>query len=130
MARQVFFLYHISQRLTALFICTIFRRQDFTRKRQKELMSDKEISQTEPSKPVQINVETLRLRPLEVAVDARGIEQALRTLKRMVLREGILRELKRRRQYEKPGDRKRRKAREATRRRRRQQVRQVKQTDR
>jgi len=49
-----------------------------------------------------------------------GVESALRTLKRLVLRDGILRELKRKQNYEKPGERKRRKIREATRRRRRQ----------
>ncbi len=59
-------------------------------------------------------------RPLEVVVDDRGVESALRTLKRLVLRDGILRELKRKQNYEKPGERKRRKIREATRRRRRQ----------
>lgn len=60
-------------------------------------------------------------RPLEVIVGERGIESALRAFKRLVLHEGILRELKRKRNYEKPGDRKRRKVREAARRRRRQQ---------
>ncbi|MGH7479663.1 MAG: 30S ribosomal protein S21 [Candidatus Methylomirabilales bacterium] len=59
-------------------------------------------------------------RPLEVIVDDRGVESALRTLKRLVLRDGILRELKRKQNHEKPGERKRRKIREATRRRRRQ----------
>jgi small subunit ribosomal protein S21 len=58
--------------------------------------------------------------PLEVTVDDRGLESALRALKRLVLRDGILRDLKRKQNYEKPGERKRRKMREATRRRRRQ----------
>ncbi len=61
--------------------------------------------------------------PLEVIVDERGVESALRAFKRLVLRDGILRELKRKRNYEKPGERKRRKVREAARRRRRQQSR-------
>ena len=60
-------------------------------------------------------------RPLEVVVDDRGVESALRAFKRLVLREGILRELKRKKSYEKPGDRKRRKVREAARRRRKQE---------
>jgi len=34
-------------------------------------------------------------RPLEVIVDERGVESALRAFKRLVLRDGILRELKR-----------------------------------
>lgn len=62
-------------------------------------------------------------RPLEVIVDDRGVESALRAFKRLVLRDGILRELKRKRNYEKPGERKRRKVREAARRRRRQATR-------
>lgn len=63
---------------------------------------------------------SLRLRPLEVAVDGRGVEPALRVFKQLVLRNGILREVKRKRYYEKPGERRRRKARDAARRRRRQ----------
>lgn len=62
-------------------------------------------------------------RPLEVIVDERGVESALRAFKRLVLRDGILRDLKRKQSYEKPGERKRRKAREATRRRRKQEAR-------
>ena len=59
-------------------------------------------------------------RPLEITVDDRGVESALRAFKRLVQRDGILRELRRRQSYEKPGERKRRKVREAARRRRRQ----------
>lgn len=58
-------------------------------------------------------------RPLEVEVDDRGLERAMRRLKRKRDTEGIARELKRRRHYEKPSIRRRRKAREAERRRRR-----------
>jgi small subunit ribosomal protein S21 len=54
---------------------------------------------------------------LEVIVGEKGIEGALRLFKRVVLRDGILRDLKRRAHYEKPGDRRRRKSREAIRRR-------------
>ena len=64
-----------------------------------------------------------RFRPVEVTVDERGVESALRLFKRLVLKDGILRELKRRRHYEKPGDRRRRKAGEAVRRRRKQAAR-------
>ncbi|MFN3477412.1 MAG: 30S ribosomal protein S21 [Candidatus Methylomirabilales bacterium] len=63
---------------------------------------------------------SLRLRPVEVAVDSRGVEPALRVFKQLVLRHGILREVKRKRYYEKPGERRRRKARDAARRRWRQ----------
>ena len=62
---------------------------------------------------------TVEGRPLEVAVDERGLERAIRRLKRKIDTEGVTRELKRRRHYEKPSVRKRRKAREAERRRRR-----------
>ncbi len=61
-----------------------------------------------------------RGRGLEVSVDERGVESALRAFKRLVTRDGILRDLKRRSRYEKPGERKRRKVREAARRLRRQ----------
>lgn len=59
---------------------------------------------------------SFRHRPLEVTVGERGIEGALRLFKKLVLRDGILRDLKRRAHHEKPGDRRRRKAREAARR--------------
>jgi len=60
---------------------------------------------------------------LTVMVDERGIEAALRVFKRLVLKEGLLKDIKRHAQFEKPGDRKRRKTREAIRRRRRQAAR-------
>ena len=60
---------------------------------------------------------------LTVVVDDRGIEVALRVFKRLILKEGLLKDMKRHAHYEKPGDRKRRKTREAIRRRRRQAAR-------
>lgn len=66
-----------------------------------------------------------RHRTLEVRVDARGVESAIRLFKKLVLRDGILKELKRRSHYEKPGEKRRRKIREAARRLRRQAARQV-----
>jgi small subunit ribosomal protein S21 len=57
-----------------------------------------------------------RHRPLEVTVGDRGVEGALRLFKRLVLRDGILGEVKRHAHYEKPGERRRRKVREAARR--------------
>ncbi|MBI4514194.1 MAG: 30S ribosomal protein S21 [Deltaproteobacteria bacterium] len=64
-----------------------------------------------------------RAQALTVFVDDRGVESALRTFKKLVMREGLLKDLKRHEHYEKPGDRKRRKTREAIRRRRRQAAR-------
>lgn len=61
-----------------------------------------------------------RHRSLEVKVDGRGVESAIRLFKKLVLRDGILKELKRRAHYEKPGEKRRRKVREAARRLRRQ----------
>src|SRR5579885_516034 len=55
-------------------------------------------------------------RPLEVVVDDGGVERAIRKLKRKMADEGLMRELKRRRYYEKPSERKKRKEREARRR--------------
>ncbi len=64
-------------------------------------------------------------RPLEVRVGERGLEGALRLFKKLVLRDGLLRDLKRRSHYEKPGDRRRRKARESVRRLRKQRARAI-----
>ncbi len=63
--------------------------------------------------------EPVQARPLEVKVDDRGVDRAIRKLRRMLSGEGILRELKRRRHYEKPSIAKKRKGREAERRRKR-----------
>jgi small subunit ribosomal protein S21 len=58
-------------------------------------------------------------RPLEVRVDERGVERAIRKLRRLMASEGVLREIKRRRHYEKPSVKGKRKLREAERRRKR-----------
>ena len=58
-------------------------------------------------------------RPLEVRVDDRGVERAIRKLRRLMASEGILREIKRRRHHEKPSIKLKRKEREADRRRKR-----------
>jgi len=60
-----------------------------------------------------------------VTVGDRGVEGALRLFKKLVLRDGILREVKRHAHYEKPGDRRRRKARESARRLRKQRARAI-----
>jgi len=65
--------------------------------------------------------EAIQCRPLEVVVGDRGIERAIKHLKRKMASEGILRELKRRRHYMKPSVKRRKKQSEAARRRRKRQ---------
>jgi small subunit ribosomal protein S21 len=55
---------------------------------------------------------------MSIIVHANDIDRALRDLKRMVQREGVLKDLKKRRFYEKPSVKKKRKQLEAARRRR------------
>ena len=62
--------------------------------------------------------EAVQCEPLEVLVGDRGVDRAVKQLKRKMATEGILRELKRRRHYMKPSVRRRKKAAEAARRRR------------
>lgn len=59
------------------------------------------------------------LRPLEVRVDAGGVDRAITRLKRAMAREGVLKEVKNRRFFEKPSERRKRRRAEAERRRRR-----------
>ena len=54
---------------------------------------------------------------MEIKVDGRDIEKAIRVLKRKIQRDGIFRELKNRRFYEKPSIKKKRKRIEAQKRR-------------
>ena len=63
--------------------------------------------------------EPVQGRPREVKVDDRGVERAIRKLRRLMASEGVLREIKRRRHYEKPSVKSKRKLREAERRRKR-----------
>ena len=67
----------------------------------------------------------LDLKPLEVIVEGDNVERAIKALKRKVAHEGIYKELKRRRFYEKPSVAKKRKQREAERRRRKERRRAV-----
>jgi small subunit ribosomal protein S21 len=53
---------------------------------------------------------------VEISVRDNNIEQALRILKKKLQREGVFREMKLRRQYEKPSERKAREKSEAIRR--------------
>jgi small subunit ribosomal protein S21 len=62
--------------------------------------------------------EAIQCKPLEVVVGDKGIERAIKHLKRKMAAEGILRELKRRRHYMKPSVKRRKKMSEAARRRR------------
>lgn len=62
--------------------------------------------------------DSVQCKPLEVIVGEKGMERAIKHLKRKMAAEGILRELKRRRHYMKPSVKKRKKASEAARRRR------------
>lgn len=54
--------------------------------------------------------------PLQVIVRDNNIDQALRALKKKLQREGVFREMKRRRAYEKPSEKRTRKVGEAIRR--------------
>lgn len=62
--------------------------------------------------------DAIQCKPLEVPVGDRGIERAIKNLKRKMATEGVLRELKQRRHYMKPSIKIRKKAAEAARRRR------------
>lgn len=54
--------------------------------------------------------------PLQVLVRENNVDQALRALKKKLQREGVFREMKRRRSYEKPSERRAREKSEAVRR--------------
>ena len=62
--------------------------------------------------------ESVQCKPLQVVVDGKGVERAIKHLKRKLAAEGLLRELKKRRHYMKPSIKKRKKIAEAARRRR------------
>ena len=62
--------------------------------------------------------EAIQCKPLEVSVGDKGVDRAVKHLKRKMAAEGILRELKRRRHYMKPSVKRRKKEAEAARRRR------------
>ena len=69
-------------------------------------------------RPLPNPTEPVQCKPLEVQVGDKGIERAIKHLKRKMAAEGILRELKRRRHYMKPSVKRRKKQAEAARRRR------------
>ena len=68
--------------------------------------------------PAPMPSEAIQCKPLEVIVSDRGIERAIKMLKRKLASEGVLRELKMRRHYMKPSVKRRKKQAEAARRRR------------
>lgn len=68
--------------------------------------------------PLPTPTDSIQCKPLEVQVGDKGIERAIKHLKRKMAAEGILRELKRRRHYMKPSVKRRKKMSEAARRRR------------
>ena len=82
-------------------------------------MDSKEVAPAPAAHAASNPGKTIEGRPLEVSVDDRGLDRAIRQLKRKIATEGVTKELKRRKHYEKPSVRKRRKSREAERRRRR-----------
>ena len=80
-------------------------------------------SATEDNDKLKISQLTERVRlPAEITVD-HNIEKAIRVLKRKLIREGLFKELKSRRYYEKPCDRKKRKQKEAIKRTRKEEAR-------
>lgn len=66
-----------------------------------------------------MEINGVRVGPIEVYVDDKGLEKALKKLKRKMSSEGVPKELKRRRHYMKPSERRKMKQREAEKRRRR-----------
>ncbi len=66
-----------------------------------------------------IKREEAQLGPIEVRVERDNIPRAMSQLKRLMAREGVLKEVRNRRFYEKPSVKDKRKRREAERRRRR-----------
>jgi small subunit ribosomal protein S21 len=64
-----------------------------------------------------------KLAAMEVAVD-HNIEKAIKVLKRKLIREGLFKELKARRYYEKPSERKKRKHKESVKKSRKEEARQ------
>ena len=60
---------------------------------------------------------------IEINVGNNNLEKAMRILKRKLIREGVFKELKSRRFYEKPSEKKKRKKKEAYKKRRKDRVR-------
>jgi small subunit ribosomal protein S21 len=69
--------------------------------------------------------DAIQCKPVEVIVGDKGVERAIKHLKRKMAAEGVLRELKRRRHYMKPSVKRRKKESEAARRRRKREKQQL-----
>lgn len=72
-----------------------------------------------------IRAERPQVAALEVSVDS-GVERAIKVLKRKLIKEGLFKELKSRRYYEKPSDRRKRKEKESLKKVRKEEARQKK----
>ncbi len=68
-------------------------------------------------RPRRASARAVEFRPLEVAVQDGNVNRALSMLKRKMANEGIYKELRKRRYYEKPSEEQKRRSREADRRR-------------
>ena len=75
-------------------------------------------SGTGPAASTAVQGDAIQCKPVEVIVGDKGVERAIKHLKRKMAAEGVLRELKRRRHYMKPSVKRRKKESEAARRRR------------
>ncbi len=78
-----------------------------------------------PQSTTAVNGDAIQCKPVEVIVGDKGVERAIKHLKRKMAAEGVLRELKRRRHYMKPSVKRRKKESEAARRRRKREKQQL-----
>lgn len=87
--------------------------------------SSKEYNSDGPYEGGKQERERPRAGPMEVTVD-QSIEKAMKILKRKLIKEGLFKELKSRRYYEKPSERKKRKSKESQKKIRKEEARQKK----
>lgn len=78
-----------------------------------------------PASSTAVVGDAIQCKPVEVIVGDKGVERAIKHLKRKMAAEGVLRELKRRRHYMKPSVKRRKKESEAARRRRKREKQQL-----
>ncbi len=78
-----------------------------------------------PGSSTSVTGDAIQCKPVEVIVGDKGVERAIKHLKRKMAAEGVLRELKRRRHYMKPSVKRRKKESEAARRRRKREKQQL-----
>ncbi len=82
-----------------------------------DLDTDRDVQKTRAARPRRASARAVEFRALEVAVHDGNVNRALSMLKRKMANEGIYKELRKRRFYEKPSEEKKRRSREAERRR-------------